>query len=148
MKQLILIVFVMTTLQVKAQQKRKGHHEKAELMKALTPEEMADIKTKRMTLDLDLNDNQQKEVQVILLENAKMKQQKMEARQKAKEENKDKSKSKEAFLEHTHEKLDHQIEMKAKMKSILSPEQYEKWEKIMARKNKGSKRKHKRKSDN
>lgn len=148
MKHLILIAIAFATLQVTAQQKRKGQSEKEKIMKDLTPEEIATISTKRMTLNLDLNESQQKQIKAILLENATFRKQKMEARQKTKEENKDKTKSKEVFVERTNEKLDREIATKAKIKAILTQEQFEKWEKTQSRKNKRPKRKHKRKSDN
>ena len=79
-----------------------------------------------MTLDLDLDAQQQKEVKTILLEQAKKREAKM-AEMKAKREKGEKPSADERF-EMKNEMLDNQIEMKAKMKKILKPEQYKKWE--------------------
>ena len=79
-----------------------------------------------MTLDLDLDAQQQKEVKTIFLEQAKKREAKM-AEMKAKREKGEKPSADERF-EMKNEMLDNQIEMKAKMKKILKPEQYKKWE--------------------
>ena len=117
MKKLILVV-ALTLSSLTFAQNRKGSE--------MTPEQQAEIQTKRLTLDLDLNSNQQKEVKTILLEQAKKREAKM-AEMKAKREKGEKPSADERF-EMKNEMLDNQIEMKAKMKKILKPEQYKKWE--------------------
>lgn len=62
MKKLILVV-ALTLSSLTFAQNRKGSE--------MTPEQQAEIQTKRLTLDLDLNSNQQKEVKAIILEQAK-----------------------------------------------------------------------------
>lgn len=119
MKKLILaIALVMTTLTFA--QDRKQEREK------LTPEQQCELHVKKMTLDLDLDAQQQKEVKTIFLEQAKKREAKM-AEMKAKREKGEKPSADERF-EMKNEMLDNQIEMKAKMKKILKPEQYKKWE--------------------
>lgn len=119
MKKLILaIALVMTTLTF-AQDRKQGREK-------LTPEQQTELHVKKMTLDLDLDAQQQKEVKTILLEQAKKREAKM-AEMKAKREKGEKPSADERF-EMKNEMLDNQIEMKAKMKKILKPEQYKKWE--------------------
>lgn len=119
MKKLILaMALVMTTLSIA--QDRKQVREK------LTAEQQSELHAKKMKLDLDLDDKQQKEVKAILLEQAKKREAKMEE-MKAKREKGEKPSAEERY-NMKNEMLDHQIEMKAKMKKILKPEQYKKWE--------------------
>ncbi|MBJ7880229.1 hypothetical protein [Gelidibacter salicanalis] len=135
MKKLVMILVAFATLQVSAQeQKREMRKDHAESKMQYSPEEMAQLRTKQMTLKLDLNDKQQKDVSVIFLEEAKFRANKKAAMTKDKGEQ---SLSKEERLKMKNERLDRQIAMKKKMKTILSAEQYEKWEKM------GQKRGHK-----
>ena len=129
MKKLLVIALALITIQVSAQEKREGKGRKADL----TPQEMAQLQTKKMTLDLNLTEAQQREVSVINLENAKARKIKMEARKSRKDAEKP---SKEEMLKMKNDRLDIQIANKQKMKSILNAEQYAKWEK------KQGKRKH------
>lgn len=119
MKKLILaMTLVMTTLTY-AQDRKQGREQ-------LTPEQQTELQVKQMTLDLDLDDKQQKEIKTILLEQAKKREAKM-AEMKAKREKGEKLTSDEKFAM-KNEMLDNQIDLKAKMKKILKPEQYKKWE--------------------
>lgn len=128
MKKLMIILIALATLQISAQeQKRDMRKDHAESKMQYSPEEVAQLKAKQMTLKLDLNDKQQKEVSAIFLEEAKMRANKKEAMTKDKAEQ---ALSKEERLEIKNERLDRQIAMKKKMKPILSAEQYEKWEKM------------------
>jgi len=133
MKNLVLTILAIFTLSTNAQehrQDRKGHDYMKLIMKDLTPEEMANLKTKKMTLRLDLTEKQQKQVESIMLEQATERQQKRESRKEKKESEKP---SKEEFLEMQNQHLDHQIEVKRQMKVILSEEQYAKFEKMKPR---------------
>ena len=102
-------------------------------MNEYTPEEMAEIKTKKMTLDLDLNEAQQQKIMAINLENAKDRKSMIEARKKMKESNDGQPISKEDKLKMKNDMLDKQIAMKQKMKSILDEKQYVKWEDMAAK---------------
>ncbi len=73
MKTLILIAFAFITLQAVAQDNRKGDEKgerngKREMMKDLSPEEMATLGSKKMTLALDLSIDQQAKVKEALIE--------------------------------------------------------------------------------
>ena len=79
-----------------------------------------------MTLELDLDEKQQKEIKTILVEQSKKRETKI-AEMKAKKEKGEKPTADERFAM-KNEMLDNQIAMKAKMKRILKPEQFAKWE--------------------
>lgn len=148
MKKIILIALALVTIQVSAQDKgpenRKGNKmEKGQRMSDFTPEEMAQLQTKKMTLDLDLTEAQQKKIEKINLENAKERKEKMEARQAKKKDGTGEKPSKEERLAMMNERLDKQMEIKQKMKQILNAEQFEKWEKNHAQKKRGPHKKSK-----
>ena len=135
MKKLIIIAIALVTVQGIAQGQKKerpNNQERTQRMDNLTPEEAANLQTKKMTLHLDLNDKQQKDIYKINLENA-TKRQEMKAAFKAKKDSGEMQKpSKEQRLAMQNAKLDHQIAMKAKMKTILNADQFSKWEKMQA----------------
>lgn len=131
MKRLIIIALALISIQGIAQEKkeRQNREERTHRMSNLTPEEAANLQTKKMTLHLDLNATQQKEIYAINLENA-TKRKEMMATFKAKKESGNIEKpTKEERLAMENAKLDHKIATKSKMKSILNKEQFEKWEK-------------------
>lgn len=124
MKKLMLIALALLALQVNAQDNRPGYNgERGSKMKDVSPEESANLKAKRMTLNLDLSEKQQDQVYQLFLKNEKERQEMREARQAQTERP-----SKE---EMESVRLDKQIEMKKQMKGILTQEQYTKWEKLM-----------------
>ena len=143
MKKLAVIALMLVTIQVSAQGPRQGKVRHADF----TPEEMAQLQTKKMTLDLDLTASQQREVSAINLENAKARKAKMESFKNRKENTE--RPSKEDILKMKNEKLDAQIATKKKMKAILNADQYEKFEKLEGRKQKmRGKRKMKKREKN
>lgn len=145
MRKLILIVIAVLTLPAIAQERKqdkKRVHKKEALLKDITPEEAASLKVKQMTLHLDLTEAQQQKIKPLLLEEAKLKQQKRDARKATVKENQVKEKpSKDEHLAMINERLDRQIAMKQKMKTILNAEQYKKWEKTQAKKGKRKQKK-------
>lgn len=148
MKKIIVAVLLLCTVQMNAQDQdrfQKMDKERKEFRKAMkdmTPEQIAELRTKKMTLALDLSDAQQQQVFALNTRMAKEKKQKMKARQLAKESKKEfTSDEKFAMM---NERLDAQIAYKKDIKQILNKEQYERWEKMQARK---GKRKHKGKKE-
>ncbi len=127
MKAIAFITLVFIASLTQAQEKKHGKQN----MQDYTPEEIAQLQTKQLTLDLDLTETQQKQVEALHLENAKARKEKQELRTK---ENIDKTSikelSKEEKLQMKNDMLDKQIEMKKKMKEILNEDQYAKWEKM------------------
>lgn len=119
------------SLQAVAQDKKSDRmdmrKERMEQYQAMTAEELATIQTKKMTLALDLNDAQQTKINAINLEEAKLRKSIMEERKAMKEEER-KEMTKDQRVAKMNERLDRQIATKAKMKEILTEEQYTKWE--------------------
>lgn len=103
----------------------------------LTPSEIANLKAKKMTLHLDLSAQQQSEVYNLILEQTTANKAQREAI-KAKRESKEKL-TKDEFLKQQNQRLDQQIAFKRKMKSLLTPEQYTKFEKMRPKKRKRAK---------
>lgn len=149
MKKLALIAIALFTINASAQEhrQRQGKHRKemAELYKNMTAEELAQLKTKEMTLKLDLSDSQQTKIYDLLVADIKVKKQKRAERQEKSGDDK-KELSKEEVLKLKNERLDAQIAMKREFKSILNAEQYEKFEKGMKKRqgNRKKKAKHRR----
>lgn len=143
MKKLIIIALALVSLQAIAQDQKKEKQskgERAEKMMNLPAEDIAALKTKKMTLHLDLNKSQQAKIMEINLENA-TKRKAMIAKRKAKKESGEAIKpTPEQRLKMENAKLDYKIAMKAKMKNILNDEQYAKWEKFQMRKGKSKKK--------
>lgn len=133
MKKIFLIGLILASLQLTAQEKREHHErkqkmERAERMSDYTPEEMAQLQTKQMTLDLDLTEAQQNQIMAINLKNAKARKAMMEARKERMDKEDVKEISKEERLQMKNDMLDRKIEMKRQMKEILNEDQYKKWE--------------------
>jgi hypothetical protein len=117
MKNLILVI-ALTLSSLTFAQNRNGSE--------MSPEQQAEIQTKRLTLDLDLNSNQQKEVKAIILEQAK-KREALKVEMKAKREKGEQLSADERY-EKQSDRLDDQIEFKAKLKKVLTADQMKKWE--------------------
>ncbi|WP_046746241.1 hypothetical protein [Kordia zhangzhouensis] len=150
MKNILYALAIVFTLNVAAQEGNERHeqHERREMKKEflqkLTPEQIATLKTKKLTLALDLSEAQQQRILALTTAEAKQRKAKMEALQVKKEKG-EKPTEAERY-QHMNERLDAQIALKKEMKNILSKEQYEKWEKMQMHKKKGKKkmkRKHK-----
>ena len=123
MKKIIVLIALMVMTVTQAQEGRQG--QRGERMKDVSPQEMATVQSKKLTLALDLSDQQEKDVYQILLKQAeKRKANKIsrEDREKLTDEQK-----KEARLK----MLDEKIAVKRSMKKILNNDQYAKWEKMM-----------------
>lgn len=152
MKNLLMIAIALITVSATAQEQkreaRKGEmKQRMEMRQDMTPQEMAELQTKKMTLHLDLNDKQQAEVQKLLLDEATARKAKMAEYKAKKESASDEKLSKEDRLKMQNERLDHQIAMKRKMKAILSAEQYEKFEAMQAKRDGNKRRMYHKKSE-
>ena len=136
MKRLLLVAIAFFTLNAVAQEKKtksvtlnKEQHTKQQHS---TPEEMATMKTKKLSQQLDLTSNQQKEVYNLILEYSKGD---TENKLKIKEEiaSKDKidmQEAKKAYIINREKQMD---QMNSKFKDILNDEQYKKYEKISSK---------------
>ncbi len=133
MKKIIVVFVLMVSVTALAQ---RGGYEDGK--KKMTPEQIATLQTKKMTLALDLNDAQQKQMMALNLEKAKTRNAMIEARKAAKEN--EKPTADERF-EMTNKRLDAQIAQKQKVKQILSDEQFAKFEKMKKHRSKKGKAK-------
>ncbi len=142
MKKLALIAILLSGVVLTAQRpegKRQG-------MRDLSPDQIASLQTKKMTLALDLNQSQQTEIQSLFLSNATDRKNKMDERESKKEEGSRPSKDERYAMQN--ERLDHMIAQKAAMKKILTDSQFEKWEKMQHKRQNGKKdRGHKKARD-
>lgn len=120
MKKVILIVVTLFITQVTQAQKTKRAD--------FTPEQQATLKTKKLALALDLDATQQKQMYELQLDLSK----KRAERKKTKEDFKNKPLTAEEKYAKINQNLDRKLEVKKKFKQILSPQQYEKWEKMYA----------------
>ncbi|WP_339754711.1 Spy/CpxP family protein refolding chaperone [uncultured Winogradskyella sp.] len=138
MKKLLVIALALFTLNGVAQEKKEkstDRHHKMELREEMTPKDIADLKTKKMTLRLDLTDAQQKKVHKLIFEQSKTNQSLRKEHKAANGEKRGKP-SKDERLKMQNHKLDQLIAMKREMKTILTPEQYAKFEKMKPKKHK------------
>ena len=124
MKKVIMAALLVVSLSSVAQQRRERPNR--DQMEKLTPEQRQEKHLNKLTTDLNLNAKQQEEVKKLLAE-----QSAKAAEFKAKRE----AKKDEQLLASAKERKEMAQKMKAekeandaKMKSILTPEQYTKWE--------------------
>lgn len=143
MKKLVMLLVAFATLQVSAQdQKKELKKQRPTSRMTYSPEEMAQLQSKKLTLKLDLDRKQQEDVSVLFLEQAKLRQSKNEAYLKSEEKAEVKTWSKEERFKMANARLDRQIETKRKLKTILSSDQYEKYAKMTERQSPRGKRYH------
>lgn len=117
MKNAILIFLVMFSMVAVAQNNDAPQMNKREIRQKFTPEQRAELRSKKMALHLDLTEAQQKQVRQLLLE--------MERNNRAKA---GKPVNSEEAYNKKMEILDRQVELKRELQKILSEEQYAKWE--------------------
>src|SRR5690606_4562709 len=129
MKKLIVLAVLMAGVTAMAQTPERNRGDRNP-MKHMTPEQMATLQTKQMTLALDLTEAQQKEMQGLNLENAVKRSEKMNGMRAKKESGELKKPTSEERYNMKIAMLDHQIAQKEKMRNILNKEQYVKWEKM------------------
>ena len=140
MKKVLIICLALLTFSLQAQPGNNGGKQRGERKMNYTPEQIAELKTKKMVLHLDLTVQQEKKVYALMLEKANQ-------RKIRREENKTKD-NKEMSFERRKGMLEDRIEEKKELKTILTKEQFEKWETNMKRKNKKqAKRKKQKRND-
>ena len=144
MKKVIVVLLCLVGMTAVAQ---KGEKQQRDAKNDMTPEQMATLKTKKMTLALDLTESQQKQVQSLNLENAKTRMAKREERKARKEDNQAKRPTSDERYAMQNKRLDRMIAHKGEMKDILSAEQYSQWEKMAKRKSKHRKGKGKNRDE-
>ena len=128
MKSVCMALLLLFGLTAYGQHEHRGprHEKKIEL----TPEQRAELHTKKLTLALDLNASQQKKVQEVIL----AKEADRAARREAFKKSDSLQRDPQERYERMNQRLDDMIAHKKEMKEILTEEQYVKWEKIAAKK--------------
>ncbi|GGI55717.1 hypothetical protein [Winogradskyella haliclonae] len=144
MKKLLVLALALCTFTSYAQEIEKEKMSNAIKKRMIkkgkaSPEDRAEIDSKKMTLKLDLSNKQQIEVKNALLAHYKEGKDKMNAARKSGKEMTDEERQKIRAG-----RLDAQIALKAKMKTILDDEQYAKFSQMMERKMHKGKRRGKR----
>ncbi|NAY92233.1 hypothetical protein GTQ34_09905 [Muricauda sp. JGD-17] len=140
MKQLVVVLVVLTTIGAMGQRHEgrgmdKGFHHD------LTPEQLATLKTKKLTLALDLTQAQQDEVMKLSLVEAENRKARREEIKGKKESGDWEEPTPEQRFEMENARLDRQIAQQQKMKQVLTEEQYEVWKKMRLHKSMHSKKK-------
>ena len=130
MRNVLMVMAIAFAIQVTSSQSAFKHKHN---MANLEPEEIANLKTKKMTLALDLNEAQQQKVYDINVEHANARKAHMQKRKAEKADGNVTKPTKEEHLAMMNKVLDDRIATKAKMKAILNKEQYIKWEKMAAK---------------
>jgi len=130
MKNLIVAALMIFTIASYAQEARPSIQKPQ--AERLTLEQRNQLHLKKMTLELDLNSSQQKEMSKIIAEQSSKRDAAM-AERKANKEQMQKMTADERYKK-KNEMLDEQMVMKARVKKILSAEQFAKWETMKDRK--------------
>lgn len=137
MKKLLLLSLLFFVSFNSFSQNRKQLRTKLESFNA---EQIATLQTKKMTLSLDLNLKQQNEIFNVLLEEVKFKKTKKGEIDQRKKDSKEALSSEERF-DIISKKLDHQIALNNKMKTILNKDQFLVWQEIKNKQNRGKQKK-------
>lgn len=151
MKKLVLIAIALVSIQAIAQnhkgEQRKGERkENVHKLNDFSPEQIATLKTKKMTLHLDLTETQQSDIQKINVTNEKERKAKMETRKKMRENGNTNKPSTEDRFNIMNKRLNRQIATKKQMQAILSKEQFEKLEKNVKHKRMKQRKQNKQRS--
>ena len=151
MKRIIVLVLLLSVIQIPAQERqdnrpKEGRKHHRELMQNMTAEQLATLKTKRMTLDLNLNESQSQEIYNLNLKAAQDKKAKFEERKGSQGEGKRKELTEKEHFDLMNNRLDNQIAHKQSMQRILNEDQFKRWEMqskrhSVKRQRKGNKRK-------
>ncbi len=125
----LLVLAVGFTLTTQAQKGKRSHLEK------LTVKQQTELAVKKMALKLDLTDSQQRQIRPLLAEKIAQRKSMHEKRKAMKESGEKRKKlSANSHFEKKSKILDNQIAFKAEMKRVLNKQQYDKFEKMSARK--------------
>ncbi len=121
MKNVLIIFILLGSFAITAQNKPIGKKESRQEMKSnFTPEQRAELLSKKMTLELNLTDLQQKQVKQLFLNTEKDRPDSSKNRREMTSEEKFAMKN---------NQMDRRIALKRGFKEILNKEQFEKWEK-------------------
>lgn len=125
MKRFLFVIAVLATAMAGAQEAPGKSPKRAMPMDNFSPEQLAEIQTKKMTLALELDEKQQREVLKMNTDLAHERKQRMGKIKAARE--KGERLSQEERFKQMNEQLDRRIEVQRAMKKILNEEQYKRW---------------------
>ena len=109
----------------------KGHRgAKKDALKDMTTEQVATLQTKKMALALDLTEAQQEQLMALNVENAEYRKAKLAEREAKKEKGELSKPTADERFAMQNARLDRQLAQQAKLKQILSEEQYALWKKL------------------
>jgi len=138
---MLLALMLMTTAIVGAQEKHRRHAPRGAFHKDLSVEQLATLKTKKMTLALDLSEKQQREILEFNKANAEFRKKKIVERKAKKETGERTRPTTDEQYAMENAKLDHMIAQQQELKKILTDEQFDQWKKIQLRKHAHGKKK-------
>lgn len=133
MKRLAAALVVLTTVGVMAQNHEGYKTHRGEKMN-MTPEQLATLQTKKLTLALDLSEAQQEKIMKAALEEAKYGKEKWETMKAKRQSGEWKKPTSEERFEMKNALLDRKIAYDQKMKDVLTKSQYETWKEMQAKK--------------
>lgn len=133
MKRIIVLVLLLSVIQIPAQERQdnrpeEGRKHHGELIQNMTAEQLATLKTKRMTLDLNLNESQSQEIYNLNLKAAQDKKAQFEERKGSRGDGKRKELTEDEHFDRMNNRLDNQIAHKQSMQRILNEDQFKRWE--------------------
>lgn len=120
MKTFIAAALMLAATSTFAQAKLEGRAQQ------LSAEQKTELQVKRMTLDLELTEKQQKEIKSLVLEQ----NQKLEERRKDRDQRREEmaKMTKDERFKMQSQALDEELAFQAKVKKILTDDQYVKWQ--------------------
>lgn len=129
MKRLAVVLVLLTTIGAMAQQRGVCPMGVGPRMD-MTPEQMATLQTKKMTLALDLSQAQQEKVMKICLEEAELRKARWDEIEAKKQSGEWTRPTPEERFELENARMDRQIAHEQKMKQVLTDEQFDAWKKM------------------
>nr|WP_299388030.1 hypothetical protein [Allomuricauda sp.] len=140
MKRLVILMVLLTTIGATAQ-RHQGSRTGKGFNGDMTTEQVATLKTKKLTLALDLTQRQQQKILEINLAQAEKRKAKYEEIKAKKENGEWKKPTSDERFEMANARLDEQIAHQQQMKEVLTDEQYQTWKKLSLKKRMNGKKK-------
>lgn len=130
----LLVALALMTGAMAVAQKDVRHSKKEGFHKDLSVEQLATLKTKKMTLALDLSEKQQQEIYELNVTDATFRKEKLAEREAKKEEGSYSKPTTEERYAMANAKLDRMIAQQQELKKILTDKQFDQWKKIQMNK--------------
>lgn len=127
---LVLFIGFGSYAQPNKEQRNKYKMERYNIAKDLSAEELATLRTKKLTLQLDLNEAQQNSVKELLTAHITKRKANLQHRPQKGIKKDAASYNSESYYKNRIERLDHQIAFQNTMKTILTTTQFENWKSL------------------